>query len=218
MVRPKFIKVNFPIEIKLPSKEEVFKTLIQEVNDDKFSILAPALYELLLRPGDQVEIIYKGEDACYQFITSVLERLPENPPLYILAYPDEYKRIQVRSHVRVKASIEFLYNLWPKKDWPDNPPSTNKKGVTIDISGGGARVILREPVEKDDLLYIHLSLPGHSLPLRLAAQVKRVIPFKKGGLQRYEVGLAFFRISQKQEDSLIRFVFQRQLKERRQRG
>ncbi|AOQ23450.1 flagellar brake protein [Neomoorella thermoacetica] len=219
MTVPHFIRINTPITISVPGKKAI-RTLIQETGEDSFAILAPAGEELLLGRGDLVEATCSREDARYEFTARVIRYEPAIPPLYYLAYPDDYRRIQVRSHVRTRAALEFRYAPWPAADWPLRPPRPHKRGLTIDISGGGAQLVLREEVKVGDLLYLELYLPGrrHHQPLRLAARVKRVATREIDGHQRYEVGVAFEGISERQEDQIVAFVFQRLLEERRQRS
>lgn len=214
-----FIHNNTPIIISSREKKGL-RTLIQETGEDSFAILAPGSDEVILGRGELVEAVYNREDARYEFSTRVLGYDPGPPPLYHLAYPEEYQRIQVRTHVRARAALEFRYALWPAMDWPLRPPRPHKRGITVDISGGGAGVILREEVRVGDLLYIELHLPGrrHHLPLCLAARVKRVAPRDIDGLRRYEVGVAFEGLSERQEDQIVAFVFHRLLEERRQRS
>ncbi|WP_406678124.1 flagellar brake protein [Moorella sp. ACPs] len=216
MVRPNFIRINLPIFIKTPGSKDV-RTIIQDTGEDGFAVLAPAGDELVLAPGESVAVACNRQDARYEFTTTVQRYLPGEPPLYYLAYPDDYRRIQVRSHVRVKAALEFRYAVWSKADWPYRPPRPHKKGVTVDISGGGAQLVLRDPVEVGDLLYLELHLPGrrHHLPMRLTGRVKRVARREIDGVMRYEAGVAFEGISERQEDQIVAFVFQRLLEERR---
>ena len=219
MARLSALQTNMPVVIKRPGGQPV-RTLIQDVLAEAFTVLAPGSEETVLLAGDEVEVTCNREDARYEFTTRVLRYLGD-PPRYLLAYPEDYRRIQVRSHVRVRAALDFRYAPWPAADWPHRPPRPHKKGVTVDISGGGAQVMLREPVDKDSLLYLEMHLPGRRhqhLPLRLAGRVKRVSPRQIDGLTRYDVGLAFENITEKQEDQIVAFVFQRLLEERRQRS
>lgn len=219
MTRPNFIGINLPVTIKKPQGKEL-RTIIQDVSEEAFAVLAPGSGEINLLTGDLVEVTCNREDARYQFTTRVLRYLPGPPSLYYLGYPAEYRRIQVRSHVRAKAALELRYAVWPEADWPHRPPRPHKKAVTIDISGGGAQLVLREPVEAGTLLYLELNLPGprHHQPLRLAGRVKRATPRQVEGAIRYEAGVAFEGISEKQEDEIVAFVFQRLLEERRRRS
>ncbi|MDK2894789.1 MAG: hypothetical protein PWQ98_915 [Moorella sp. (in: firmicutes)] len=216
MARPNFIMINQPIIIKTSGSKDL-RTIIQDTGEDGFAVLAPGSDELVLAPGNVVEVACNRQDARYEFTTKVQRYLPGEPPLYYLAYPDDYRRIQARSHVRAKAALEFRYAVWLKDDWPYRPPRPHKRGVTVDISGGGAQLVLRDPVEVGDLLYLELHLPGRRrhMPMRLAGRVKRVAPREIDGVTRYEVGVAFEGISERQEDQIVAFVFQRLLEERR---
>ncbi|WP_258359706.1 flagellar brake protein [Moorella sulfitireducens] len=213
-----FIMINMPIIIKNPGRKDL-RTIIQDVGQDGFAVLAPASSELVLAPGDAVEVTCNRLDARYEFTTTVRRYLPGDPPLYYLAYPDDYRRLQVRSHVRVRAALEFRYAVCPATDGPARPTRLHKKGVTVDISGGGAQLVLREPVAVGDLIYMEFHLPGRRrLPMRLAGRVKRAAPREIDGVTRYEAGVAFEGISERQEDEIVAFVFQRLLEEKRRRG
>lgn len=219
MGKPGFIQINMPVTVKFP-KAKSFRTIIQEVWPDRFAVLAPGLDEVFLNHGEEIGIFCYREDARYEFFTRVIDYLPSKPPLYILRNPEKYDRVQSRNHVRVKASLKYRYALWSEEDYPHNPPALNKQGMTIDISAGGAQLIMKEPVEFASLLYLELELPGkkQQLPMYLAGLVRRVIVREVEGLKLYHVGVAFIDIHVKLEDRITAFVFQQMLNIRRQRS
>lgn len=217
MARPNFIAVNLPVIIKTPGRE--VRTIIQDTREDGFAVLAPAGEELVLLPGEEILMVCNRQDARYEFKSTVQRFTPADPPLYYLAYPAEYRRIQARSHVRAKAALEVRYAPWPAEDWPHRPPRPCSRGVTVDISGGGAQLVLREPMVPGDLLYLEICLPGSRRnPMHLAGRVKRVVPREIDGERRYEVGVAFEALSERQEDEIVAFVFRRLLEERQRGG
>jgi len=219
MARFSFIRVNLPLTIITPQGRK-FRSIVQEVWEDSFAILALSAEETTLMTGSKVEVECYREDARYVFSVKIIEYMETLPPLYRLSYPEDYKRIQLRAHVRAKAALDFRYAIWPEEDWPQRPPMPQKRGVTVDISGGGLQMMLKEPVEVDDLLYIELFLPcgNKRMPLRVAGRVRRVIPRDIDGERMYEVGLAFKNITPRQEDQIVAFVFQQLIEERRQRS
>jgi len=219
MARLSFIQINVPVILKVQGSKS-FRTIIQEVWDDSFAVLAPGAQEAVLAPGSEVKVVCYRKDARYEFATRVTRYMPGEPPLYRLGYPEDYRRFQFRAHVRIKAALEFRYALWPEEDWPHRPPLLQRKGITVDLSGGGAQLVLPEPVEVESLLYLEIDFPGayRKLPLHLAARVKRCALREIEGVKMFVASVAFEGISLKQEDQITAFVFQQLLQEKRQRG
>lgn len=218
MTIPEFIQLNQKVILRINEEKDI-QTIVQDKLDEGFAVLAPGRREIELAPNKEVEVICFAGDCRYAFTSRIIRFIAGPPPLYLLAYPETWRRIQLRAHVRVEVVMEFRYAPWPVEDWPHSPPEAQHKGITLDISAGGARVVLPEPVESESLLYLELDLPGwrkvHSLAL--AARIKRCNERIIEGKKDYEVGLSFVGIDRKQEDQITAFVFMQLLLQRRWR-
>jgi len=211
------LQVNRSVVVKPLRGGKYFRTVIQEVNRDTFAVLAPEEAGTALKLGERVKIEVMAPDARYEF-QSTLERVVTDPLyLYYFSLPGEVRRIQERKFVRAKVVLETSYCLGAE-EYTASPPQLSKKAYIVDLSGGGAQLILKEKPEVNSLLWLSLPLPDGREPLVVKGRVKRVGIKVVDGLERYEVGLAFEGLPERDVDRIMRFVFQRLLKERWQEG
>lgn len=212
-----FLQVNRSVTIKPLRDGKPFRSIIQEITRDTFAVLAPE-ENPALRLGERVKVEVMAPDARYEF-QSTLERIVTDPLyLYYFNLPEEVKRVQERRFVRAKVALEACYALGTEESDPAVPPNLFKKAYTVDLSGGGAQLILKEKPEVDSFLWLSLPLPDGREPLVVKGRVKRVGVRVVNGLERYEVGLAFEGLTERDVDRIMRFVFQRLLRERWQEG
>lgn len=94
-------------------------------------------------------------DGIRRFRTVVL-RVAEAPPSLVLAWPKELEKIQRRDWFRVNVDLraEVTFQEEGMRD------RRGLVGSAIDLSGGGARLALPEPVSADTLMQLHLTVPG----------------------------------------------------------
>ncbi|MCG0278135.1 MAG: PilZ domain-containing protein [Thermanaeromonas sp.] len=218
MNKPQLLQVNRSVVVKPLRGGKPFRTVIQEVNRDGFAVLGDPEAGTALRVGETVKMEVMAPDARYEF-KSTLERVVTEPLyLYYFSLPEEVKRVQERKFVRAKVVLEIGYAVGTEGTDPASPPELYKKAYTVDLSGGGAQLILKEKLEVNSILWLRLPLPDGREPLVVKGRVKRVESKVVDGLRRYEVGLAFEGLSERDVDRIMRFVFQRLLKERWQEG
>ncbi len=194
------------------------RTLIQEIWEDSFAVLAPSLQEAVLVVGHEVKVVCYRKDARYEFTARIKQYVPGEPPLYRLSYPDTYQRFQFRAHVRVKVALKFRYAFWPPEEWIQQPPLPHQNGITINLSAGGVQMALPEPVQIGNSMYLELPLPKgeQEILLHLKAKVKRRALREIDGQKMHITSAVFEDISLKQEDQIMAFVFQHILHERSQ--
>ncbi|MGI9951197.1 PilZ domain-containing protein [Moorellaceae bacterium AZ2] len=221
MPRHSFLRVNRKITITQLSSGRGFSTVIQEVGQEDFAVLAPEVGEVALTVGEKVRAVVTAPEAKYEFETRLQKQAFDPVYLYYFRRPQEVRRIQERSFVRAKVALEIRYAPLAEEQGsgqaPWGRPVLDRKGYTVDLSGGGAQLVLKEKPEVNSLLLLSLPLPdGKGAPLVLKARVRRVAPRIIDRLERYEVGVAFENLAEKDEDRLVKFVFQRLREERRQ--
>ncbi|SDY86280.1 c-di-GMP-binding flagellar brake protein YcgR, contains PilZNR and PilZ domains [Evansella caseinilytica] len=159
-------------------------------------------------PGTQFRVWYLGEDsAIYLFNSEVLGKVERKLPMLVLSDPgfDQYIRVQRREYVRIDAAVDTAVH--PMKQ--EFEPFTS---VTLDISGGGAAVLLpnNHPLEPEMHVFLWLSLSyqtGEILAVKVKARLVRVLEEKgitKGSFQ-------FVDISEQERQKIVRFCFEKQL-------
>ncbi|GAW92937.1 flagellar brake protein, partial [Calderihabitans maritimus] len=146
----KDLAVNQKVEICRDNEEEIYKSLIQEVGEGYFAIQIPSGPQgwLTLHVGERVNVNVFSPSAQYCFTTEVIGRKKEkNIPMYLLKIPEEFTRIQRRDYVRIKLTLEVFFEPvnTEELDNLDMKAELSRRGVTLDISGGGMQLVTDEP-------------------------------------------------------------------------
>ncbi len=160
--------------------------------------------------GTQFAASFIGKDqAVYSFQTQLVGRKKGRIPMLIIRDPgrDKYIRIQRRQHVRVDASVDVAVH-------PTDTEFTPFVSVTADISGGGLALVLPRnhsiPVGRDILCWLSLPLQtGEIKYVQALCHVIRIIPTKDS--PREKASIQFTKINENDRQTIIRFVFERQL-------
>ncbi|WP_333871668.1 flagellar brake protein, partial [Desulforamulus putei] len=153
------LKVGQKVTVFPMDENEQYVSSVYDI--DAGGIYIPIPYAgnrpLVLSRGQRVNVKYIGEDSAYVFVTEAIGRKMEQDrlPMYILKHPldSDIKRIQMREFVRVPVMIEVQYAPHHEKD-----TATIKKAYTVDISGGGMKVAVKEPIYKGTMVLLTFTL------------------------------------------------------------
>jgi len=198
-------------------EEEWYVSSLQDLNENGLYIAMPYLRggALVLSPGEEIQVRFVRENGVYLFTSRVLARKHETVPLYLIAYPAEVQRIQQRRFVRLPILLDVLYAPVPEK--PDEQPVW-VKGRTADLSGGGMRLRVPEPLPVGTRLLLKFYLPWEKKPVEMALQGRvvrtEVTEGREPGEKLYFLGIEFVDIRRRDQDEIIRFIF-RKMAERR---
>lgn len=107
-----------------------------------------------------------------------------------------------RRYVRLDTRLQISYTVLQKE-------KETRVSETMDISGGGIRVLLLDPVPLNAPLQLTIALPDNSKPIVCFGKVVWVEEFsvlsdKKEN--RFETGVAFTDIDSKDRDRIIQYV------------
>lgn len=211
-------KINENIEVALEDEGVYYKTIVQEVSEDHLIIGVPILKReaLVLYKGDRIIIKIIREDAVYFFSSEIKDRLKgDNVPLYILNVPQLMERLQRRGHVRVPCMLPTYYRVYPKHEEGDNQQAVGDKscylvGETVDISGGGIKLVSVTEMAVGQNVEIMLKLPH-----RVIKAVGQVITVKKVSYSRSKsfpiqrISLKFIQITEQDREEIIAFIFKK---------
>lgn len=212
--------VNQKIQVSRIAEENYFDSSVQDVQDGFFSIAIPYLKEhpLVLYRGEEVRVRFTLQNASYIFTSRVIGVVTDNIKLYKLVHPEKIERIQLRNHVRIPVMLDVEYVVKEAVKESEKQKIKFNKGTTVDLSGGGMKLATRENIKENSLLILKFLLPLKSKaePLQLKAKVVRVM---KADPQRelYHLGLRFEDITYREEDMIVRFVFERAAQQKRLR-
>ncbi len=119
---------------------------------------------------------------------------------------------QRRDYFRLKCFLEGSYYLledYVKKGDLEETGQELKKVFTRDISGSGLCLIADEPITKGSRIKINLVLDCQN-ELSLVCKAVRCDIYNDITPKKYEWGLTFIDISKKDQDTLIKFIFNKQ--------
>jgi c-di-GMP-binding flagellar brake protein YcgR len=190
--------------------------------------------KLNVEPGAELQVTLLGYDAVYYFNTRLAGIAGKEEALeYTFELPKLIHRHQRRSHVRVPCHLhvyfwsldEAMRELARRVSGGDRIPLEDdrwgkglleelqeilppRQGVSMDLSGGGLRMVSLEPVERQERLLLKICLDERCRSyFLLEGRIARVAPLAIGKWQRYRVGVAFTNISQGLQERIIRHIF-----------
>jgi c-di-GMP-binding flagellar brake protein YcgR len=206
------LQVNQPVKVTRTGQEDWYSASVQDVTDDYFCISVPSKGSnvLALQDGDVVELTFGYEDGRLGFKTMVLGKRYDNIPLYTLALPKEYKRIQARAFVRCSVLLDALYAELPE----EGQAPVFSTCYIVDLSGGGARVLLTKTYPVDTKLLLKFSLPfkARKESFEVTVRVARSLP--ADNTEGYYLGVEFLDINRNKQDLIARFVLAKMASQR----
>ncbi|MGI6036945.1 MAG: flagellar brake protein [Limnochordia bacterium] len=185
-----------------------YKSRIEGISETELYLALPTHRRIPIRfpVGTEIRLSYlsdePGRGCRWIGETTVKDSIEDGPiPMLIVRHPQVWIRKQDRRHVRVPCHL-------PVKVYRGEEVF---KGQIQDLSGGGMRINLPEPLEPEEIIEVEFC-PG---PLvRLQAQVVRRIDSQR---ERGVFALEFVELTDKERDLLIKYVFNLQ-RELRQKG
>jgi c-di-GMP-binding flagellar brake protein YcgR len=151
--------------------------------DELFLSVSTEILELPYPMRWRVE--WTGSDALYQFEARVIEATAEEGDmLWVLRLPRLIRRIQRRRHPRVPVSGRAFVSVAGRLQ-------RATEAEVIDLSEGGACLVLTEPPMRNASLYLEaLAWCEHDrLTFQGEGTVRSIVAFTQQGAPRYRVGV-----------------------------
>lgn len=196
--------------------DKFFSATIQNIEPQAIYITQPYSGEtpLILMRNEQVEVKYVAENGAFLFSSAYLGMHQETEALrlYKISVPaaEDVKRVQLRNFVRVPLIIDVEYLLHDSEEV--------HKGTAVDLSAGGMRLATgnKLPVNKNVNLYFKITKRKQPYDVRLRARVVRTELIDQQ-IKLYHSGLQFLEVNRALEDTLVSFVFEKQMEQLRKR-
>ncbi|QDR80511.1 Flagellar brake protein YcgR [Sporomusa termitida] len=148
--------------------------------------------------------------AAFEFTSSLLARQIQPLPVWVIAVPYNIKKIQQRAFVRVDAALPVqITELVEGEEIAD----TKVSAVTKDISGGGLQIATSHLWPIGTELMVNVDFPGAG-PVLLRSKVMR-IQQPQPDRTIFWIGIKFLEINEKDRGNIIKFIFKKQLEQRR---
>ena len=167
-------------------------------------------FPVILQRGD----IFFGRTVvnhvAFEFTSSFLDKQLKPLPVWKIALPYNIKKIQQRAFVRIDAALSVEIRAITDENTVDD---TIINASTKDISGGGVQIVTthRWAIGTKLLVTIHYPEIGS---LTLKSEVIRVLQPQHDRMV-FWVGMGFIEISEKDRGNIIKFIFKKQLEQRR---
>lgn len=203
------------------AQKEVYVTEVISITKKEIVLIAPMKQKevVVLEPGTEIIVHFTRDDQIGTFNSAVLlEEISGHPPVLVLAQPAnvvwEEKQetdAQRRQFVRLDVSLPIEFRL---------PSGISRQAVTNDISGSGLSMVTVLSLDINSMVRLKLEVQNKKIDTE--AKVIRCEPMKlhpaaKDKFTKYEVALNFVNMPAPDQDSIIRYIFDRQ-RELRQRG
>lgn len=166
--------------------------------------------EIYLARGAWIGVEIAHGDALRRFRTTVLRRQDVPAPCLFLAWPEAVERVQRRAHVRVEILLPARVQL-PVAEGAEDASGAEVRelaGTTRDLSAGGARIALPEPLELGTFVSLRIEAPGEVGTLACDARVvSSGTANAPRAERRYWAGVEFIDLPAATRKALNRYLF-----------
>jgi c-di-GMP-binding flagellar brake protein YcgR len=165
---------------------------------------------LNLEEGEEAEIFFKKENGILTFLVAQEDRFMSGTvPMLRLRAASEVRRSQRRSYYRLEKSLPVQLSVKEEKSTDSN--GITIKARTINISGGGCRIAIKQPVDNNAMLECKITL-SPDLDLVLDGQVVWVE--RLNGSERTSIiGVQFVDEDTSTQKTLVSYVTNEQRKQ-----
>ncbi|ADU51112.1 type IV pilus assembly PilZ [Thermaerobacter marianensis DSM 12885] len=188
--------------------EGPYRTHVLDVGPNGVVLALPMARQrwVVPRPGQAVRVVYRdprdpqADRGVYSFVTVVVDARVAPEPELVVALPQRVERVQRRHWVRL--DLRLPVRLERRTD----PPQV-LTGRTLDVSGGGARVVVSGTVATGELVRVEVEFPGWR-----ARATARVVRVESG--DEPVAGLEFVEIDPRVQDRIAGFILAEQARRR----
>lgn len=231
MMTPQEIKIGTRLEFEMLNSqdEKVGNTLISQLlehqNDGSIIISAPITESrvVFVPTGITVRLTYVHQlHGLLGFKALIRSKEYRGNVAVLIAEPDEnIEKIQRREHFRLDVIIDAL--IWPdaadsgseaQKDTDAKAPDSTEeaapvKAYTRNLSGSGVCILSDTNFPKGSYVKVELDLSNDAkLKARCVILRSQPVEVRKG--RRYELGMRFIELAKKDQDNLIKYIFEQQ--------
>lgn len=191
---------------------EKYRSRIEDITSNNMVIAMPMSkgVPIMLQRGEILLGRLVDDSVAYEFTTSLISKQLQPLPAWVIAPPYDVKKIQQRAFVRFDTALPVQI-----AEIIDDKVEEDKviNAVTKDISGGGVQIAISRQWHIGTNLLITVNYPDIG-PLTFKSQVVRV---QQPQPERtvFWIGIKFLEINEKDRSNIIKFIFKKQLEQRR---
>lgn len=194
------------LPISLQIEERWYPSLVMDYNEEKTLVVGvPQDHgtEVMVSNDTPLLVELPLPDGLRRFQTTVLQRVAGLSPGLVLTWPREIERIQRRDFFRVdverKADVSYTELASGER--------RTASGWTIDLSGGGVRLALPEPIPAETPLSLRLFLQQDETQLCDARVIRSGQRPNMPPAQKYWVACQFIDPSEAFQKEIVKLVF-----------
>lgn len=207
MLRAGDLVVGEPVTIELPDGGKRYRTSVLYI-DRRFVYLQPPEEQgerVEVEPGTEVRLIVSGFGAMFAH-TATVHHLEEEarPPRLALVKGGPPERMESRSALRLATQLKTQVEVLAA----DGAVQVTKQGEIVDLSAGGGRIKMGEPIPNGTNLHIRFALPGTSEVIDTPARVARLFPQTRRDVA--ELGLQFLAADTSVGDTIVKWILDQQ--------
>ena len=213
MISVNYFKVDVNNIIEVIFNEKYYKSLVIDTKEDSIRINIPLCNDeyLFLKTGETIEInSYLDELNCYKFYCDVILKGKDNNIIYYeLTKPYNISKIQRRDFYRVQVLEEIEYIDKLDKEAHNFKENQYKKALMINLSGGGARIKVKESFKKGDVILINTGIEGIKSEIEC-----KIVRIEKTEYNESICGVEFLNITDLEVDKIVKKLFDIMRKQR----
>lgn len=195
-----------------------YSTRVEDLRADGIVLAMPMRKSIpvFLREGESFEGKMIKDGAVYAFQSRLITRVMHPLPVWLVSEPEQVKKIQLRSFVRLDVNLPLTF--WQVDENRKPLAATKQAAVTRNLSGGGLLLASLVKLNMGERIFLRL-FEDTDMALDINARVVRVIPElgENGSPSYYMTGLQYLDMEERERRRIIQFINTKQI-ERRQRG
>lgn len=197
--------------LELGGQADSFVTRIEEVRENALAIATPmrAREYIVLPQGQRVMLQITRRNNPYFYETAVIgTEWNEGQKITVLRRPADTAGVTLRRHVRVNVTITDG-QFWIEGD--DGKFGPTLLGSVLDISAGGVLIMTKEGLPEKSRVLTKFTLSRQSGSLMASTSVLRSYERTSDlGVRTFRNHCEFVDLPPREQDRLIKFVFQRE--------
>ncbi|WP_031517104.1 flagellar brake protein [Desulfofalx alkaliphila] len=206
-IEQKIITVGMPIDISRDGGATWCISTVKDIREGIMSITLPYQQSpyikmpLALSKGDRVQVRVKIDNYCFQLDTWVTDCKDK---YYHLPYFRKMRRVDKRKQARLPIALDVKYsyygcNLIQFKD-----------ATTVDLSGGGMKMLVMEEIKANTPLLVVFTLPTNQIPKAILIKARATHCKKIDFYDNiYHVGIKFENITNQIKSQLLRYIYKK---------
>ncbi len=203
------MEINNKIEIYTKDRE-LAKSKIQDIDEEGIyiAIATPILNGISypLSTGDTVKCNYNdGKGNIYNFQAKVKGRKFDKIALITLERESELQKVQRRDYVRLPFINAMKYSPIDKYNESvlrDIENCDYREGQTLDLSGGGIRIKIKESLNIGQLVMLNTKISNEDV-----LALGKIVRDETKNKNEYVYGVKFQYIDAKVRENIIQFIF-----------